>query len=63
MAPLSPEVAAELKEAWADLDEAAKVLNLHACKRGGRDWREDPDSVRAVVGLLRKYGASGDLAK
>jgi hypothetical protein len=64
-APLPPELAVELQEAWADLQKAAKdtkVLNLHGCTGGGRDWRQDPSSVRAAAALLRKYGSSDEPA-
>lgn len=60
-APLPPELTAELQEAWADLEEAvkdAKVLNVQACTRNGKDWTADPRTVRAVASMLRKYGSS-----
>ena len=58
--PLSPEQAADLKAAWAELTEAAKesaVTGFHACSRGGKPWQEDPAAVRAVAAMLRRVDA------
>jgi len=57
-APVSPELAEELRVAWAELTEAAKaskVTNFHACTRTGQPWTEDPASVRAVAATLREF--------
>jgi hypothetical protein len=55
-APLSAEQAEDLREAWAELSEAAQqseVLNFHACTRTGQSWAEDPGAVRAIAAILR----------
>lgn len=57
-APMSPELQAELREAWAELTEAAKaskVTNFHACTRTARHWTEDPAAVRAIAATLREF--------
>ena len=57
-APRSPELQAELREAWAELTEAAKaskVTNFHACTRTARHWTEDPAAVRAIAATLREF--------
>jgi len=57
--PLTPEQVAELKDAWAELAEAAKesaATNFHACSRGGKPWQEDPAAVRSMAALLRSFG-------
>lgn len=54
--PLSPEALEELKDAWADLEEAAKesgVKGIHACSRGGRPWQKDPAAVRTIAAAIR----------
>jgi hypothetical protein len=56
--PTSPELQEELRLAWAELTEAAKiskVTNFHACTRTGRHWTEDPAAVRAVAATLREF--------
>jgi hypothetical protein len=61
-APLSEEQAVDLREAWAELSEAAqqsKVLNFHACTRTGQTWTEDPDSIRALAAILRGLPKDG----
>lgn len=55
----TPEQVADLKGAWADLAEAAKVstaTGFHACSRGGKAWQEDPAAVRSVAMMLRRFG-------
>ena len=57
--PLTPDQLAELKDAWAELAEAAKesaVTRFHACSRGGRPWQEDPAAVRSMAAMLRGFG-------
>ena len=57
--PLTPEQVAELKDAWAELAEAAKesaATNFHACSRGGKPWQEDPDAVRSMAAMFRRFG-------
>jgi hypothetical protein len=61
-APLSAEQAEDLREAWAELSEAAqqsKVLNFHACTRTGQSWTEDPASIRALTAILRDLPKDG----
>lgn len=55
---MSPELQTELREAWAELTEAAKaskVTNFHACTRTARHWTEDPAAVRAIAATLREF--------
>jgi hypothetical protein len=55
---MTPEEVADLKEAWAELAEAAKesaVTSFRACSRGGKPWQEDPDAVRSMATLLRHF--------
>ena len=57
--PLTPEQMADLKDAWAELAEAADAsaaTGFHACSRGGKSWQEDPAAVRTVAALLRNAG-------
>ena len=57
-AATTPELQAELREAWAELAEAAKaskVKNFHACTRTARHWTEDPAAVRAIAATLREF--------
>lgn len=52
---LTPAQLAELQQAWAELNEAAKasgVKRLHACSRGGKPWQEDVATVRALATTL-----------
>jgi hypothetical protein len=61
-APLSAEQAQDLREAWAELSEAAqqsKVLNLHACTRTGQSWTEDPATIRVLTAILRDRPKDG----
>lgn len=61
-APLSAEQAKDLREAWAELREAAqqsKVLNFHACTRTGQPWTENPASIRALAAILRDLPKDG----
>lgn len=56
-APLSPPAQEDLKNAWAEVEAAAKesgVIRFHACSRTGQRWQNDPESVRAVAALLRE---------
>ena len=55
---MSPELQTELREAWAELTEAAKaskVTNFHACTRTAQHWTEDPAAVRAIAATLREF--------
>lgn len=55
---MSPELQAELREAWAELTEAAKaskLTNFHACTPTARHWTEDPAAVRAIAATLREF--------
>lgn len=57
---LTPEDLAELREAWADLAEAAEgsgSVNFSACSRDGKSWQENPATVRAIAALLREHPA------
>jgi hypothetical protein len=61
-APLSAEQAEDLREAWAELSEAAqqsKVLNFHACSRTGHPWTEDRATIRALTAILRDLPKDG----
>jgi hypothetical protein len=58
--PLTPEQAADLKAAWAELAEAAKessATGFHACSRGGKPWQEDPAAIRTMAAILRRVSA------
>jgi hypothetical protein len=60
--PLSAEQAEDLRDAWAELSEAAqqsKVLNFHACTRTGQSWAESPAAVRAIAAVLRDFPKDG----
>jgi hypothetical protein len=61
--PLSAEQAEDLRDAWAELSEAAqqsKVLNFHACTRTGQSsWAENPAAVRAIAAILRDFPKDG----
>lgn len=59
--PLTPAQLADLKDAWAELAEAAKasaVTGFHACSRGGEPWQEDPVAVRNMAALIRDVGTA-----
>jgi acyl-CoA reductase-like NAD-dependent aldehyde dehydrogenase len=63
---LTPEQLAELKDAWAELAEAAKesaVTGFHACSRGGKPWQEDPAAVRSLAALIRSIDKDGAATK
>ncbi|MFJ6272100.1 hypothetical protein ACIQG8_19160 [Pseudarthrobacter oxydans] len=54
--PLTPAQLAELQEAWAEFNEAAKgsgANSVHACTRNGKPWQQDPAAVRSMAALLR----------
>lgn len=56
-APQSTAALKDLGKAWAELEAAAKesgVIKFHACSRTGKQWQDDPASVRAVADLLRE---------
>lgn len=63
--PVTPAQLADLKAAWAELQQAATetgVMSLHACTRDGSRWQDDPHSVRAMTETIRntqKYTAEG----
>jgi hypothetical protein len=62
MKPLLPEHLAELQEAWAELDHAAKgagVTRFQACGRTGKSWEDDPVAVRALAAMLRDFRTDG----
>jgi hypothetical protein len=64
--PLTPEQAADLRAAWAELAEAAKesaATGFHACSRGGKPWQKDPAAVRSVAALLRRVDAEDAAAE
>ncbi|TNB67194.1 hypothetical protein FHJ30_20680 [Arthrobacter sp. BB-1] len=55
--PFTPEQLAELQEAWAEFNEAAKgsgASSVHACTRNSKPWQEDAASVRSMAALLRR---------
>jgi hypothetical protein len=54
--PLTPEQLADLKEAWAELSQAAEetgVRNFRACTRDGSSWEDDPEAVRRMAATIR----------
>lgn len=56
-ASVPPMEVEDLKDAWVEVEAAAResgVVHFHACSRGGQRWQDDPESVRAVAGLLRE---------
>jgi hypothetical protein len=58
----SPDDQQELRDAWAELTEAArhsKVTKFHAWTRTGRHWTEDPAAVRSVAATLREFPSAG----
>ena len=55
--PLTPAQLADLQEAWAEFNEAAKnsgANSVHACTRNGKPWQKDPAAVRSMAALLRR---------
>lgn len=57
----TPEQLAELRQARAELAQAAEgagVTAFHACTRKGTSfWEDDPAAVRALAAMLRDYRA------
>jgi hypothetical protein len=54
--PLTPAQLADLRKAWAELNQAAAdagVSTFRACTRDGSPWEDDPDAVRRMAALIR----------
>ncbi|MBT2539048.1 hypothetical protein J7I79_23625 [Arthrobacter sp. ISL-69] len=55
---LTPAQLADLREAWAELNQAAEdagVKTFRACRRDGSSssWEDDPEAVRSMAALIR----------
>lgn len=54
--PLTPAQLADLREAWAELNQAAAdagVNTFRACRRDGSSWEDGPEAVRGMAALIR----------
>ena len=54
--PLTPAQLADLREAWAELRQAAQeagVKSFSSCTRDGSRWEENLDSVRAMTRTIK----------
>lgn len=54
--PLTPAQLTDLREAWAELNQAAEdvgVKTFRACTRDGSSWGDDPEAVRSMAVLIR----------
>ncbi len=54
--PLTPAQLADLRKAWAELNQEAAdagVKTFRACTRDGSPWEDDPDAVRPMAALIR----------
>ncbi|WP_284750874.1 hypothetical protein [Arthrobacter sp. efr-133-R2A-120] len=54
--PLTPAQLADLRKAWAELNQAAEdagVNTFRACTRDGSSWEDDPEAVRGMAALIR----------
>lgn len=54
--PLTPAQLADLREAWAELNQAAEdagVKTFRSCTRNGSSWEDDPEAVLSMAALIR----------
>jgi hypothetical protein len=60
--PLTPAQLADLREARAELNQAAEdagVKTFRACTRDGSSWEDDPEAVRNMAALIRGLPPAG----
>lgn len=63
--PLTPAQQADLRKAWAELNQAAAdagVKTFRACTRDGSSWEATPKAVRDMAALIRGLPGAGEAA-